>query len=162
MKRLLVEGFQVRPKHALVALFIASVLITLGSILLRDIGQLAERTEYSMATYAEGTLTFETLEGNEVVIARDDRCKRRTPGPSGKCLLYFENGDNVVVTYDSASPSYTWIGPTPGGFRAVMLFWGGTTLWIFAALWLIFTCPWYRRLSEFYSSRRLATSDEND
>ncbi len=162
MKRLLVEGFQVRPTHAIIALTVAVCFMLLGTLLLNNVGNLAERTESSMATYEDGKLTFEAKDVRNVVVAREDPCKRRGPRPANKCLLFFENGDDVVVTYDSENPSRTWLGPTPGGLTAVTILWSGIALAIFAALWLVFTSRWYRRLTSSSIAQRFLDDNETD
>tara|TARA_Y100001936_G_scaffold164071_1_gene160294 strand:- start:3840 stop:4328 length:489 start_codon:yes stop_codon:yes gene_type:complete len=162
MRRLLVEGFQVLPRHAFAALLVAICITLMGLLLLNNVGKLADRTESSMATYSDGKLSFQTTEGRNVVVIRDDPCKRRGPRPANKCLLFFENGDNVIVTYDAENPSRTWLGPTPGGWAAVSILWGGIALAIFAGLWLVFTSKLYRRITSSSIAQRFMYDDNTD
>lgn len=134
-------------RYALAVLLLSGAAVFAGWAMLGRVGELAERTERAVATYRDGTLTYTTLAGEDVTIVPDSECKHRSPVAHRDCIAFFENGDEVVVTFDSADPSRTWRGPTPGGDAAAALFWGGIAVGIFALFWLWFHSPWYRRLS---------------
>ena len=131
---------------ALAALLAAVLAGAAGFVWLERVSELADRKEDAIALYMDGTLTYTTVAGQTVTIPQEDSCKLYTKPPESECLAHYANGDEVVVTFDSAEPSRTWRGPTPGGQLAAGLFWGGIALGIFAVLWLWFTSPWYRRL----------------
>lgn len=132
----------------LLAGFVIAVLaVTVGLIRLEQVGELASRTERTVAVYESATLTYTTDAGETITIPQTSDCKRWSSPPSRDCELRYVDGDEVIVTFDSAEPSRTWKGPTPGGQLAAGLLWGGIALGIFALLWLWFTSPWYRRLS---------------
>ena len=160
IRKILVDGMQIRMRHALVGLIIAAAMILYGAFSLNKVHEVSERTEYSMATYTAGHLTFLTTNGFEVSNPREDQCKYRTARPENKCLLYFSDGDKVVVTYDSSDPTHTWLGPTPGGFTAVVYLWGGVGVGIFATLWLVFTSKWYQQLSRVTAVYKHKGSDD--
>ena len=134
-------------RYALAVLLLSGVAIFAGWAMLGRVNELADRAERAVATYRDGTLTYTTLAGESVTIVEDDQCKRRSPSPPRECIAFFANGDEVVVTFDSADPSRMWYGPTPGGDVAIALFWGGIAVGIFALFWIWFHSPWYRRLS---------------
>ena len=134
-------------RWVLAGLVIAVLAVTAGLVRLEQVGELAGRAERAVAVYENATLTYATQAGQTITISQPDDCKQYAPPPSRQCRLRYANGDEVVLTFDSAEPSRTWRGPTPGGQLAAGLFWGGIALGIFALLWLWFTSPWYRRLS---------------
>ncbi|MCY4582232.1 MAG: hypothetical protein OXE50_05455 [Chloroflexi bacterium] len=127
-------------------LVIAVLAVTAGLMRLGQVGELAERAERVVAVYENATLTYSTQAGQVITIPQTDDCKQYATPPSRECRLRFTNGDEVVLTFDSAEPMRTWRGPTPGGQLATGLLWGGIALGIFALLWLWFTSPLYRRL----------------
>ena len=139
------KGASVRLALAALALAVAAMLV--GWALLGEVSELSERTEQAIAIYEDGALTYAAASGATATIPQDDSCKRYTKPPERRCLAYFENGDEVMVTFDSADPTRTWSGPTPGGVLATGLFWGGIAVGIFALFWLWFTSPFYRRIS---------------
>lgn len=139
-------GAGVSLKMSLAGLVVAALMIWVGWLLLNQVGDLANRTERTLAVYEDGLLTYETASGDTVTIPKDDSCKHYSEAPSRRCLARFANGDEVLVTFDSADPTRTWRGPTPGGFLATGLFWGGIAVGIFALLWLWFSSPLYRRI----------------
>lgn len=130
----------------LAGLVVAALAVTVGLIRLEEVGELADRTERAVAVYENATLTYTTDAGETIKISHTDDCKRYSPSPPRNCELRYENGDEVIVTFDSSDPTRTWKGPTPGGQMAAALLWGGIALGIFALLWLWFTSPLYRRL----------------
>ena len=130
----------------LAGLVIAVLAVAVGLIRLGEVGELAGRTERATAAYENAALTYTTQAGETITILQADDCKRYASPPSRECELHYENGDEVIVTFDSADPTRTWKGPTPGGQMAAALLWGGIALGIFALFWLWFTSPLYRRL----------------
>ena len=118
-----------------------------GWALFGPVGELSSRTERAIATFNDGALAYTTRAGEAVSIVPEDDCKLRSASPPRRCRAYFENGDEVMVTFDSANPTRTWSGPTPGGVLATSLFWGGIAVGIFALFFLWFTSPLYRRIS---------------
>ncbi len=161
IRKILVDGMQIRARHAFAGLIIAAAMILFGAFSLNQVHELAERTEYAMATYTAGNLTFLTSDGLKFTNPRQDRCKFRSARPENKCLAYFRDGDKVVVTYDSSDPTHTWLGPTPGGFTAVAYLWGGVGVGIFASLWLVFTSKWYQKLSHAIAGYKPKNSDSS-
>ncbi len=134
------------PRWVLAGLVIAVLAVAVGVIRLEQVGELASRAERTVAVYENATLTYTTRAGEAITITQTDDCKNYSPPPSRECRSRYENGDEVVLAFDSAEPTRTWKGPTPGGQMATALLWGGIALGIFALLWLWFTSPWYRRL----------------
>lgn len=130
----------------LAGLVIAILAVVVGLVRLEQVGELAGRTERSIAVYENAVLTFTTDAGETITIPQADDCKRYAPPPSRQCQHRYADGDEVVITFDSSDPTHTWRGPTPGGQLAAGLLWGGIALGIFALLWLWFTSPLYRRL----------------
>ena len=59
------------------------------------------------------------------------------------CLERFENGDEVLVWYDSADPTHTWVGTAPGGGGAAFVLYLGIVLTLIGSmyLWFIFFHP---------------------
>ena len=112
-------------KLALAALAVGLVAALVGWVWLGEVGELKLRTERSVATYEDGMLIYTTLAGTEASIPVWDECKNLGPRPANECIAYYENGDEVVITYDSAEPTNAWRGPTPNGVPATGLFWGG-------------------------------------
>ncbi len=133
-------------RWVLAGLAIAVAAVLVGLIRLEQVGELADRTERTVAVYENAMLTYSTDAGGTVTIPQPDDCKSYSPPPSRECRSRYENGDEVVISFDSADPTRTWKGPTPGGQLATALLWGGIALGIFALLWLWFASPWYRRL----------------
>ncbi len=133
-------------KYVLAVLLLSGVAVLAGWALLGQVGELAGRTERAVATYNDGALTFTTLAGEDVTVPREGNCKLRSSSPPRDCVAFFENGDEVVVTFDPANPTRTWSGPTPGGVLATGLLWGGIAAGIFALFYLWFTSSLYRRL----------------
>ncbi len=131
---------------SLAGLVVAAGAILWGWALLGEVGALADRAERAVAVYEDSRLTYRTQAGETVTIAAWTECKNFSR-MTDRCVGYYANGDEVVVTFDSAEPTRTWRGPTPGGRTATGLFWGGIALGVFSALWLWFTSPLYRRLS---------------
>lgn len=132
-------------RWVLAGLAVAVLSVVVGLILLQQVGELADRTERATAVYENATLTFTTLAGETLTIPQADDCKQYARPPSRECRQRYANGDEVVISFDSAEPTRTWKGPTPGGQLATGLLWGGVALGIFALLWLWFTSPLYRR-----------------
>ncbi len=133
-------------RWVLAGLAIAVLAVIIGLIRLEQVGELADRTERTVAVYENATLTYSTEAGETFTISQIDDCKQYSRPPSRECRLRYVNGDEVVISFDSADPTRTWKGPTPGGVLATGLLWGGVALGIFALLWLWFTSPLYRRL----------------
>ena len=134
-------------KLALAAFAVGLVAALVGWVWLGEVGELKLRTERSVATYQDGMLIYTTLAGTEASIPVWNECKNLGPRPANECIAYYENGDEVVITYDSAEPTNAWRGPTPNGVPATGLFWGGIALGIFALFGIWFTSSWYRRIS---------------
>ena len=130
---------------ALVLLIVGALAGVAGWTWLERVSELAGRTEEAIATYKDGALTYTTAAGRSVTIPQEDDCKLYTKPPGRECTAHYMNGDEVVVTFDSADPARTWKGPTPGGQMAAGLLWGGIALGIFALFWLWFTSPLYRK-----------------
>ena len=136
----------INGKVAFAGLAVSVAAVLAGWVLLGQVNEIANRTEQAIAIYEDETLTYATGTGALFTVPQEESCKRYGKSPSRECLAFFENGDEVVVTFDSADPTRTWKGPTPGGLTAAGLFWGGIALGIFSLFWLWFTSPWYRRL----------------
>ena len=133
-------------RWVLAGLAVAVLSVTVGLIRLEQVGELADRTERAVAVYEDATLTYRTQAGETIIISQTDDCKQYSRPPSRECRQRYVNGDEVVISFDSANPTRTWKGPTPGGQLAAGLLWGGIALGIFALLWLWFASPLYRRL----------------
>ena len=133
-------------RWVLAGLAVAVLAVTAGLIRLEQVGELADRTERTTAVYQDATLTYTTQAGERFTIPQTDDCKQYATPPSRECRQWYANGDEVVISLDSAEPTRTWKGPTPGGQLAAGLLWGGIALGIFALLWLWFTSPLYQRL----------------
>ncbi|MDE2837873.1 MAG: hypothetical protein OXL97_10280 [Chloroflexota bacterium] len=133
-------------RWVLAGLAIAVLAVVVGLIRLDQVGELADRTDRAVAVYENATLTYATRAGETITIAQTDDCKQYARPPSRDCRQRYADGDEVVISFDSADPTRTWKGPTPGGQLATGLLWGGMALGIFALLWLWFASPLYRRL----------------
>lgn len=133
-------------RWVLAGLVIAVLAVTVGLVRLEQVGELAGRAERTIAVYENATLTYTTEAGQTITIPQPDDCKRYATPPSRECRLRYADGDEVVISLDSADPTRTWKGPTPGGQLATGLLWGGIALGIFALLWLWFSSPLYRRI----------------
>lgn len=136
---------KINMRISFAGLVVAAIAVFAGWVLLGGVGELAERTEQAIAVYEDSRLTYTTQAGQTVTIPAWTECKNFSR-LTDECVGYYANGDEVLVTFDSAEPSRTWRGPTPGGQLAAGLFWGGIALGIFSLLWLWFTSPLYRRL----------------
>lgn len=133
-------------RWVLAGLTLAVLAAVVGLIRLDQVGELAERTERAVAVYENATLTYTTQAGETITVPQTDDCKQYSRPPSRECRQRYANGDEVVISFDSADPSRIWKGPTPGGQLATGLLWGGIALGISALLWLWFSSPIYRRL----------------
>ena len=134
-------------RTAFAGLLIAALAIAAGWIWVGRVESLADRSAQAMAVYQSGTLAFTTGEGETVAVPQADRCKFYEKPPSRACVAFYADGDEVLVSYDSANPARTWFGSTaPGGYAPTLLLWSGVAAGIFSLLWLWFTSPCYKRL----------------
>ena len=136
---------KINMRISFAGLVVAAIVIFAGWAWLGVVAELADRAERALAVYEDSRLTYTTQAGQTVTIPAWTECKyfsRR----SDECVTYYANGDEVVVTFDSAEPSRTWRGPTPGGQAAAVVFWSGITLGVVALLSLWFTSPLYRMI----------------
>jgi hypothetical protein len=118
------------------SLILGILLILLGLVLLSTVGDLNERTEQVVATVGAGTLQFTTLAGVDYELELTDTCKRAEPPPRRGCIEHYAPGDEVLVWYDSADPTHTWEGSTPGGGRATGALYAGIVLVVLAVVTL--------------------------
>lgn len=152
---------KINMRISFAGLVVAAIVIFAGWAWLGVVTELAERSERSMAVYEDSRLTYTTQAGHTVTIPAWTECKnysRRTD----ECIGYYQDGDEVLVTFDSAEPSRTWRGPTPGGQAAAALFWSGIALGVVAFLSLWFTSPLYRRIRRPEITGQASLSNDED
>jgi hypothetical protein len=128
------------------ALILGIALIILGMVLLEGVGELRDRTEQTVATVEAGELRFTTLAGVDYAFGLPDTCKRAEPPPRRGCLERYLDGDEVLVWYDNAQPTYTWEGSTPGGGRATGSLYAGIVLvvWAVVTMYVTYVLPQLR------------------
>ena len=136
-----------RMRTAFAGLLVAALAIAAGWIWIARVEAVADRSAQAMAVYEDGTLAFATDAGELARVPQADRCKFYEKPPSRACVAFYANGDEVLISYDSADPTRTWFGATPpGGYEPTLLLWGGVSIGVFSLIWLWFTSPWYKRL----------------
>ena len=101
-------------RDAMIALVVGVGLIVYSLIALRPVDALRARTEQRVATVQDSQLYFTTISGQDIAVPLIAECKRRDPAGHG-CIEPYQNGDQVLITYDSANPTHVWNGATPGG-----------------------------------------------
>jgi hypothetical protein len=119
-----------------VGIALGVLLIFLGLAMLDDVGLLRDRTEQRVAVIQDGTFNFTTIAGVDYVLPLDDDCKRAEPPPKRGCIERYQIGDEVLIWYDSAEPTHTWKGSTPGGGIATGVLYSGIILIVFAVVTL--------------------------
>ena len=152
---------KINMRISFAGLVVAAIVIFAGWAWLGVVTELADRAERSMAVYEDSRLTYTTQAGQMVTIPAWTECKYYSRR-ADECVTYYADGDEVVVTFDSAEPSRTWRGPTPGGQAAAALFWSGIALGVIAVLSLWFTSPLYRRIRRPEIAGQAPLSNDED
>ena len=126
-----------------IAVVLGTALLVVGRAWINDVGELHDRSERVIGTVKDGSLEFTTVSGRSIVVVLEDDCKFGEPPPGRGCLERFENGDEVLVWYDSADPTHTWVGTAPGGGGAAFVLYLGIVLTLIGSmyLWFIFVHP---------------------
>ncbi len=116
-----------RIPHLILLSILGVALTVAGSLWLSDVGDLRERTASAVATVsADGSLVFTAADGVVVATVLGDGCKQRVSTPPGRsCAVYLEEGDEVVLQYDTADPQHVWHGTTPGGVAPTLTLYAG-------------------------------------
>ena len=95
---------KINMRLSFVGLVVAAIAIFAGWVLLGGVGELADRTEQAVAVYEDSRLTYTTQAGQAVTIPAWTECKNFSR-LTDECIGYYANGDEVLVTFDSAEPS---------------------------------------------------------
>ena len=114
-------------------LLAGGLLVVTGLMLLERVGELRDRTEQTIAVIEADAINFTTRAGVEYSLPLEgNNCKRAEPPPRRGCIETYQVGDEVLVWYDSADPSRTWEGSTPGGGIATGSLYAGIVLLVIA------------------------------
>ena len=116
-----------------ITLVAGALLLVTGLSLLEGVGELRDRTEQTIAIVEADAINFTTRAGIDYALPLEgNNCKRAEPPPRRGCIETYQVGDEVLVWYDSADPSHTWEGSTPGGGIATSALYAGIVLLVFA------------------------------
>ena len=151
-----------KPMHFALATVLGVMMTVWGSVWLGDVGDLERRTGQTLAVVDQGRLRFTASDGASVTTQLETDCRRRVRSPGRGCAAYFEDGDEVLISYDTADPQNIWYGSTPGGFLAAVLLYGGITFAVAGGLALWFVSPWYNRIHEFGLRTRTQSNRTNN
>jgi hypothetical protein len=133
-------------------LVVGAIILAIGINVASEANALFARTQSAVATVdlVDRQLHFTTWGGQQVSAPLITDCKESQRPPRTGCIARFEQGDQVLISYDAEEPSHVWVGNTPGGGTATLLLAVGVAMLVAGGLVLWWT--WLQpRIQSFFS-----------
>lgn len=126
------------PWSTTALVLLGTIILLIGSDAVANSNALFNRAQYSVGTVSatNDQLAYATWAGQLVTVPLITDCKEKRRPPRSGCIAYFEDGDEVLISYDPDYPSDVWIGLVPGGGKATLALAAGIAMVVTGVLGL--------------------------